>query len=222
MQYIQDKGLNKPVIKESESDDVVQLKKRIAELEFENRYMKNEIQSLQRRCGIPIEPINIPKMPEAPEATPMIPDTPIPMVPLAFRNITNTPPVIAPINPPPNNSRRQKTGDLLSGVELNGPEVGKKLENLNLDKMDDVFDNDFDPRSAEKKDTFGLEPFGPTPSLAEGAIKNHADELKEMLGECDQRIQQVAGFNHASFEFGDLGALGQEEEYVTPSITYEK
>lgn len=47
--------------------------------------------------------------------------------------------------------------------------VGRKLENLELDKMEDIFDNQFDPRADErkkklyektKKDKFGLDPFG--------------------------------------------------------------
>lgn len=47
-------------------------------------------------------------------------------------------------------------------------QVGKKLENLCLDKFEDIFDNEFDPRADEKKkaeelkgkDQFGLDPFG--------------------------------------------------------------
>ncbi len=43
--------------------------------------------------------------------------------------------------------------------------MGRRLENLQLDRMEDIFDDSFDPRATEKqterqKDAFDLDPFG--------------------------------------------------------------
>jgi hypothetical protein len=35
--------------------------------------------------------------------------------------------------------------------ERQGPEVGTRLENLQLDQLEDLFDQDFNPREGERK-----------------------------------------------------------------------
>jgi hypothetical protein len=71
---------------------------------------------------------------------------------------------------------------LLAELSSNGPSVGSRLQNLDTNGLDDVFDSDFDPRAGEQQrtnglslenigcdlDLFGLEPF----ALGSGGSKS--------------------------------------------------
>ncbi|KAE9555345.1 hypothetical protein FO519_001427 [Halicephalobus sp. NKZ332] len=210
-QYIEEKT---PKILQTE--DVAKLKQRISELECENRALRIETQFLRKKCGLPEE-----------SDRPLLPDTPVPRLPpLAFRNPANET-NIAPLDPPPSNNRRQKPNENspTSGVDLSGPDVGRKLENLRIDKIDSVFDDSFDPRSGEQKDTFGQQPFSVTSVLGNGKSEllngqNHGKDLEAMIADCDSKINEMSGFATASLDFGDIGdveGLSVDEDYVTPS-----
>ena len=177
-QYIEEKT---PKILQTE--DVAKLKQRISELECENRALRIETQFLRKKCGLPDDP-----------GRPLLPETPVPKLPPpAFRG-PGTDSSIAPLNPPPSNSRRPKPNESssITGVDLSGPDVGRKLENLSIDKMDNVFDDSFDPRSGEKKDSFGQNPFNVNSLLGNGKSEllngqNHGKELEAMIADCDSK-----------------------------------
>lgn len=120
-------------------ENIAQLKERIEKLEAENRALKIENEFLRRQSGI------------TEESRPPLPDTPIPQQPpLGYRNDAT----ILPLVPPPVAPRRGQAAidphNTLIDLDLSGPEVGPKLENLHIDKMDNVFDDSFDPRAGEK------------------------------------------------------------------------
>lgn len=59
---------------------------------------------------------------------------------------------------PVNGNGMQSTSDIFSlndvfNRERQGPDVGRRLQNLQIDKMEDLFDDEFDPRAGEKKKT---------------------------------------------------------------------
>lgn len=70
---------------------------------------------------------------------------------------------LVPLPPPPSTAKRNiaSTTPITNEDFLlpTNPDVGTKLENLRIDKMEDIFDNDFNPRAEESspiKDTFGI------------------------------------------------------------------
>lgn len=104
---------------------------------------------------------------------PVIPNTPVPPPPSVRNNLagSNVTPIVPP--PPPQNSRRAVAQQSVhsnnnNGVvgalfglndvfkrETDGPDVGRRLQNLQMDRMEDLFDNEFDPRAGEKKSIDG-------------------------------------------------------------------
>ncbi|VDN20931.1 unnamed protein product [Gongylonema pulchrum] len=132
---------------------LIVLRKRIVELEHENNELKEKLARALRSQEEPVPPL---------------PSTPMPREPPPGI-ATNE--VIPAIVPPPMIPRRHHGYTAVTNNEpsdANAPQVGRRLENLQLDKMEDLFDDEFDPRADERKkaaeaknkDKFGLDPFG--------------------------------------------------------------
>jgi len=82
----------------------------------------------------------------APKSTPPpLPTSPMPQ----------SPPVAA-MQPPPLAPRKSQARpgassnvDIMHVLSSNGPDVGRRLENLRLTELEDIFDQEFDPRAGE-------------------------------------------------------------------------
>lgn len=135
-------------------------------------------------------------------------------------------PTLAP--PPPVAPRR-------SATSKKEPEVGRRLENLQLDKFEDVFDDSFNPRATEKKMAKEYDPFGEdfledvlgTGNLAskntlEKAENATADELQAMIDKVDKKLEDMRdAFAGGSLETGEMNVNDSfrdldESDYGTP------
>uniref|UniRef100_A0AC35FJR0 PID domain-containing protein n=1 Tax=Panagrolaimus sp. PS1159 TaxID=55785 RepID=A0AC35FJR0_9BILA len=201
--------------------DYSKLMQRIEELEaevhalkIENNYFRNkyELSSAQASC-------------------PPVPESPIPKPPAGF-DATGSPFVVpstvSPLLPPPSTGRRHPAlphdpANPLFGLDLSGPEVGRKLENLHIDKMDNVFDDSFDPRAREKKEQ---ESHDSLMKQNSDPKNDDADDLQAMLEKCDSRINEMGGFANPRLEFGNMGDTNGvkrvEDEYVMPSTSHKR
>uniref|UniRef100_A0A7E4UV17 PID domain-containing protein n=1 Tax=Panagrellus redivivus TaxID=6233 RepID=A0A7E4UV17_PANRE len=205
---------SKPTAGLTPVEEASKLRERVAELESENRALQIEVEFLRKKCGIQPEPYR-----------PSLPSTPVPKLPPpGFRGTDIMPTTNAPaLVPPPPGGRRAppslppRTADPISplvGLDASIPEVGRRLENLNIEKMDNVFDDEFDPRAGEKKNS---EPSNGTSSTAIGN-GDHVKSLEAMIAQADSRINEIS-FTHATLDFGDIGdteGLSVEDEYVMP------
>uniref|UniRef100_A0A1I7WZ25 Peroxisomal biogenesis factor 19 n=1 Tax=Heterorhabditis bacteriophora TaxID=37862 RepID=A0A1I7WZ25_HETBA len=102
------------------------------------------------------------------------------------------------------------------------PEVGRRLENLQLAKMEDVFDDSFDPRANEKSKNSSKEydPFGDdfldevlrTGDAAARAMVSKAegvhptpDDFQAMIDKVDKRLAEMSsGFSEGKLEMGEV------------------
>uniref|UniRef100_A0A914YEP1 PID domain-containing protein n=1 Tax=Panagrolaimus superbus TaxID=310955 RepID=A0A914YEP1_9BILA len=202
-------------------DDVAKYKQRIEELEAENHALMIENRFLKKQANITTGETPCPPLPESP----------VPKPPAGF-DATVPPfavaPAVSPLLPPPSLGRRNPAAmsndpsNPLFGLDLSGPEVGRKLENLHIDKMDNVFDDSFDPRAGEKKENDSHESLKKQISDPKN---DDADDLQAMLEKCDLRINEMGGFTNPRLEFGNPGDTNGvkrvEDEYVMPSTSHK-
>ena len=187
------------------------LRKRIAELEAENASLKEQMASGHRQetnlmtvddQGAKSSWERLMLVNHAPQ----VPSTPVP---------TGPPPGL---KPPP--SKKTSNGDsgAHASAEANhhGPLVGRKLENLQLDQMEDLFDDAFDPRASERvvKDPFGLDPFDTTfaTDLVAGASGKGKGEheptpqdFEQMITMVDERLAEMRDGFKRGLSVGDTG-----------------
>ncbi|XGW18257.1 hypothetical protein V3C99_002688 [Haemonchus contortus] len=119
------------------------------------------------------------------------------------------------------------------------PEVGRRLQNLQLDQMEDVFDDNFDPRADSKsKENKEYDPFGDDfldnvlrlgdeagrSTMAQlDAAQPTAADFQKMIDKVDKRLAEMStGFSGGHLEMGQVSpgeSLGdlEENEYGTPS-----
>lgn len=153
------------------------MKKKITELEEENAALRQENRYWKDKL--------FSKSPEA-----LLPNTPVPVLPPPGCAPTIPPPGCAPALPPPRqNVSRNTNGNDSNIIDLDftGPQISSKLEPLRNTNVDEIFDDNFDPRATEK-DIFGLDPFN-IKSNGSGPVneKNHGDELRETIAECENK-----------------------------------
>ncbi|WKX98988.1 hypothetical protein Q1695_014114 [Nippostrongylus brasiliensis] len=168
--------------------------------------------------NVPQAPLNCSPSGPAPSQVP----PPCPLPTLA------PPPPVAPRRNPP---ARANT--------VPAPEVGRRLQNLQLENMEDVFDDNFDPRGTtdkakEKKD---YDPFGDDfldkvlrigdeasrSTMAQiDAAQPTAADFQAMIEKVDKRLAEMSsGFSEGHLEMGQVSpgeSLGdlEENEYGTP------
>ncbi|VDP29144.1 unnamed protein product [Heligmosomoides polygyrus] len=137
------------------------------------------------------------------------------------------PPPVAPRRNPPTRANT-----------VPAPEVGRRLQNLQLDNMEDVFDDTFDPRASNKaKDGKDYDPFGDdfldnvlrigdeagrnTMAQIDAAQPTAAD-FQAMIEKVDKRLAEMStDFSKGHLEIGQVSpgeSLGdlEENEYGTP------
>ncbi|EFO24136.1 hypothetical protein LOAG_04346 [Loa loa] len=200
---------------------LIMLRKRIAELEQENNELKEKLYTQQNKKEDSVPPLPTSPMPREPPPgiTPTIMDEKIPA-----------------IVPPPAIPRRHHANTVnTSDPTANIPQVGRRLENLQLDKMEDLFDDEFDPRADERKkivagekkekDKFGLDPFGDdfmndvlslerkpltdVPSTSEH--EPTPEQFDEMLSIVDKRLTELRdGFASGILAMGDTGDAARD------------
>uniref|UniRef100_A0A915Q0K0 PID domain-containing protein n=1 Tax=Setaria digitata TaxID=48799 RepID=A0A915Q0K0_9BILA len=199
---------------------LIMLRKRIAELEQENNELKEKLyaQQIQKEDSVP-----------------PLPSTPMPREPPPGI----TPTLIPAIVPPPAIPRRHHTNaTVTTDPTANLPQVGRRLENLQLDKMEDLFDDEFDPRADERKkavaaatgekkekDKFGLDPFGDDfmddvlslerkPASDMPSTSEHEptpEQFDEMLSMVDKRLTELRdGFASGILAMGDTGDAARD------------
>ncbi|VDM96163.1 unnamed protein product [Thelazia callipaeda] len=204
---------------------LIMLRKRIAELEQENSELKDKL-SCMKRC-------------QQEDSAPPLPNSPVPREPppgITTSVINNSIPAIVP---PPAIPRRYMSAVLTTDTSTNVPQVGRRLENLQLDKMENLFDDEFDPRAGERKksthvdgavkmdikDKFGLDPFGDDfmnevlglerrPNFEEPSISEHEptpEQFDEMLSIVDRRLTELRdGFALGHLAMGDTGDAARD------------
>lgn len=225
---------------------VIVLRKRIAELESENNELKEKLAAALRQNSINYD-----------QRTPSLPTSPVPSQPPSFLATLAGPASSAissasvpVLQPPPVAAKRSHPCTsptnmaIMEDLSNNGPDVGKKLENLRLDKFEDIFDNEFDPRADERKkaqqskvkDQFGLDPFGD--AILDEVLKmesngnDHADnaeltgqeptpeQFEQMLSIVDKRLAEMLdGFATGHLAVGDTGDSARDLQsiYSIPS-----
>lgn len=173
---------------------VVVLRKRIGELEHENADLKQQLAQQQRAVSQQMVASaadeTIPRNTtdnhhqkswesfDAP--SPLPPSSPIPPPPSHLQ--TPPPPysaVAAAVPKKPVDQRlghgpgpKSSTLDVMRDLSTNAPDVGRRLENLQLGLLEDIYDQDFDPRAGEPS---GQKPGG-------GAVTDKStDELYQIL-----------------------------------------
>ncbi|CAJ0579223.1 unnamed protein product, partial [Mesorhabditis spiculigera] len=153
---------------------------------------------------------------------------PVPVTP-PTRSESSPPPSLAP--PPPIVPRRKDLPSLPqpSTSAAPQPEVGRRLDALNFNKMEDIFDDSFDPRGIAKKeekkndDPFGDQFFNDCIETATKAEKQTAADIEKMISQVDQRLAEMnSGFGEGQLEVGDTGDALQdidaESEYSVPGL----
>uniref|UniRef100_A0AC34GUW6 PID domain-containing protein n=1 Tax=Panagrolaimus sp. ES5 TaxID=591445 RepID=A0AC34GUW6_9BILA len=212
--------IDKETTKVVPMDDVSKYKQRIEELEAEVHALKIENHYLKKQANLTTG--------ETPR--PPVPESPVPRPPAGFDASVSPfaiPPKVSPLLPPPIMGRRNPAAlpnpsNPLFGLDLSGPEVGRKLENLHIDKLDNVFDDSFDPRACEKKETDSHESLKKQISDPKN---DEADDLQAMLEKCDLRINEMGGFTNPRLDFentGDSNGVKRvEDEYVMPSTSHK-
>ncbi|MCP9257657.1 Cell death protein 6 [Dirofilaria immitis] len=200
---------------------LIMLRKRIAELEQENNELKEKLYAQQNQKEDSVPPLPTSPMPREPP-------------PGITPNLMND--IIPAIVPPPAIPRRHHTSTVTTSDPIrNFPQVGKRLENLQLDKMEDLFDDEFDPRADEKKkaamggktekDKFGLDPFGDDfmndvlsleqkPVFDAPSTSEHEptpEQFDEMLSIVDKRLTELRdGFASGILAMGDTGDAARD------------
>ncbi|VDK66043.1 unnamed protein product [Onchocerca ochengi] len=209
---------------------LIMLRKRIAELEQENNELKEKLYAQQKQKESSVPPLPTSPMPREPP-------------PGIIPNLMND--IIPAIVPPPAIPRRHHANTtiinnhtnamMISDPTVNFPQVGRRLENLQLDKMEDLFDDEFDPRADERKkvavgekkekDKFGLDPFGDdfmndvlslerkpfsdVPSTSEH--EPTPEQFDEMLSIVDKRLTELRdGFASGILAMGDTGDAARD------------
>uniref|UniRef100_A0A914UY39 PID domain-containing protein n=1 Tax=Plectus sambesii TaxID=2011161 RepID=A0A914UY39_9BILA len=193
---------------------LILLRKRIAELEGENTNLKEQLAANNRHetnlAAVNRHETNVaavdnhvtkPSWESLVTPTPQLPSTPMP---------TGPPPGL---KPPP--SRKTTNGENGSSLLAGGPLVGRKLENLQLDQMEDLFDDSFDPRASERvvKDPFGLDPFDTTfaTDLVAGASRARTEheptpqDFEQMITMVDERLAEMRDGFKRGLSVGDTG-----------------
>lgn len=225
---------------------VIVLRKRIAELESENNDLKEKLAATLRQTTTNYD-----------SQAPSLPTSPVPSQPPTFLS-SAVPAAVVPgasnpsnglgslpiLQPPPAAPRRNhiypsQNMAIMEDLSNSTPDVGKKLENLCLDKFEDIFDNEFDPRADEKKkaeelkakDQFGLDPFGDTvldemlKAQSNGVEKtggidplSHeptAEQLEQMLTLVDKRLTEMRdGFAAGHLAVGDTGDSARDLQHI--------
>ncbi|KJH48672.1 hypothetical protein DICVIV_05231 [Dictyocaulus viviparus] len=153
--------------------------------------------------------------------------------------LPQSPPIcpLPSLAPPPPIAPRRYAHVRVNAVPA--PEVGRRLENLQLDNMEDVFDDEFDPRAdrVSKKqkeyDPFGddflddILETGNSASRATMARTERAhptpDDFQVMIDKVDKRLAEMSSaFSGDGLEMGhvspgeSLGDFDNENEYGTP------
>ncbi|CAJ0942374.1 unnamed protein product, partial [Mesorhabditis belari] len=126
------------------------------------------------------------------------------------------------IAPPPPIVPRRKDLPTSSNV----PEIGRRLEGLQLNNVENVFDDNFNPRATEKQKSKEDGPFGDdflAECLAKGAEgeKQTAEDIEKMISQVDKKLAEMSvGFSSGNLEVGDtgesLGDIDLESEYSAP------
>uniref|UniRef100_A0A0N5AEC4 PID domain-containing protein n=1 Tax=Syphacia muris TaxID=451379 RepID=A0A0N5AEC4_9BILA len=243
---------------------VIVLRKRIAELETENNELKEKLAAALRKNTVSanfwfIYLEDVIFLLQLSSVAPVLPSTPVPSQPpnltlsslitLNSNNSVMCPPsastVPVPIlQPPPSTVPRRNhalctTQNVENIEDLNNaiPNVGRKLENICLDKLEDIFDNEFDPRADEKKkvdakakDEFGLDPFDDTVAdtvfnaqesvdgvgnVAAALQEPTVEEFDHMLSIVDKRLAEMrAGFASGHLAVGDTGDSARDLQHI--------
>ncbi|KAH7699886.1 CED-6 protein, partial [Aphelenchoides avenae] len=209
---------------------------RVVELELENNRLKQENSQLKQELAAAFR-----SQSSAPTttngSTPPLPNTPIPPAP-ANPSMTGADSPVFPIVPPPNRHPRRSNGtptklgeqgdgslNAIFARERDGPDVGTKLQNLQLERLEDVFDDEFDPRAHEKPKKESKSPEAGSskdqPPAQEAPTDPTIAEFEAMLKRVDQRLAEMGcGFQSDSLATGDTGDtcrdLESEEVYHTP------
>lgn len=89
----------------------------------------------------------------------------------------------------------------MTDLSASGPEVGRKLENLQLDRMEDLFDDSFNPRENEPKPA--------AVAVADNQLSNYEPteaDLQQAINALDCRLSEMReGFQRGlSFGEGDF------------------
>uniref|UniRef100_A0A915BKL3 PID domain-containing protein n=1 Tax=Parascaris univalens TaxID=6257 RepID=A0A915BKL3_PARUN len=212
---------------------LIVLRKRIAELETENNELKQKLAAalIKNQMNGDAPP-------------PLLPTSPVPNAPppgLASCPLADLAPGIVP---PPPNSRRHKvltasTAAIMAELSDSMPKVGRKLENLQIDQMESLFDDEFDPRADERKkaeerrvkDEFGLDPFGDTFMNDDLSNENSRDtkvssverepheptpeQFERMLSMVDKRLAEMRdGFATGCLAVGDTGDSARDFDNI--------
>ncbi|ETN71140.1 phosphotyrosine interaction domain protein [Necator americanus] len=226
------------------------LRKRIAELEAENQVLSERLAEAIRANKAPqLSLLDAPALPSSP-----MPSGPPPGLANNARHTNVTPathyspsgpapsqapppcpvPTLAP--PPPVAPRRHHAPSRANSAPV--PEVGRRLQNLQLENMEDVFDDSFDPRADDKsKKQKEYDPFGDdflddilrtgdtasrTTLARADAAQPTADDFQKMIDKVDKRLAEMSsGFSEGRLEMGQVSpgeSLGDldENEYGTP------
>lgn len=210
---------------------IVILKKKVQELEAENKSLKNMVQMYERQIGGDVTAASgiaeLQRQMSAAAAAnaassakfenwyvfkdDLVPAEKAPPPPLDSNR--PPPPSIRP-PPVPTGVGQPDYENTLISLSQNGPDVGRKLENLQLDGMDDIFDQYFDPRAGEPRadgrtDAFGLAPFGSSEVDGSGSPRSNdatktnghnmakmdeegsPEDLLNMISHIDSRIAEA-------------------------------
>ncbi|MFH4979978.1 hypothetical protein AB6A40_006687 [Gnathostoma spinigerum] len=208
---------------------IIALKKRVVELEAENKSLREQLAVALKFNKTQQEDAPVPSLPSSP-----MPREPPPGLTVASLGTGDKPSSSFPvpvIPPPPPSLRKAHNGQsttraILNEVGSNHPEIGPKLENLHVDKIEDIYDDDFDPRADErkraaeeaKKDKFGLDPFGEEfistklngeqnmNSEKEKEEEPTAEQYEKMLDLVDKKLDEMReGFALGRLSVGDTG-----------------
>ncbi|KAI1721333.1 phosphotyrosine interaction domain (PTB/PID) domain-containing protein [Ditylenchus destructor] len=206
-----------------EQRQLILLRKRVAELEEENGRLKAELSGYKFRNSNGGSHFD-----DLPNFVPSLPSTPIPPVPAILAgnkpNAGHTPPPLEP--PPPQPPRRSNpvhsqsatannpnqpdmlfTLNDLFNRERQGPDVDTRLKNLQLHALEDLFDDEFDPRAEEKRSA--SEPKESITEPNKQTSNNSIQDFEELLKRVDAKLSEMqAGFSYGKMASGDTGDCG--------------
>ncbi|KHN86846.1 Cell death protein 6 [Toxocara canis] len=220
---------------------LILLHKRIAELESENNELKEKLAAALRK-----------NQTNGDVVPPLPPTSPVPRAPPPNLMLPAVPEAVPAIVPPPSSSRRHNvlsasTAAVMTQLSENAPNVGRKLENLQMDRLENLFDDEFDPRAHERKvterggvkDEFGLDPFGDalmkdvvgteqsdgtkSENVERGQHEPTPEQFERMLSMVDRRLAEMRdGFATGCLAVGDTGDSARDFENAYSSLSQQQ